>query len=410
MGPTVKNGTVETRGKLLHVNNYLSSTTQTNDIVATVTEQDEHRIHEPHCVPAKQVYCTACPHEFWLSRQNPTTPTGQPSSLASTELIILLSDLVHEMYSNWTMSWEANRVSSKATVTPYSNPDKWKTIGIDKATMDILWIYNSLVRICATHADPGRMLNSGHNLQLQETLESTITWSCQEGSVNSTYCELDDMKRVVAQMCTILFETYKRPSIDITQLVFWSRRSGKVKNLLNTFRDQTYLIGLSRAGLSHLVEYAESQQADGSQLETNETEKPAERLYCEDPVEKWDSDEDNVEHKKLTTYIAFIDYVICGSVEILSNVKYDCHHWHVALYFAPLRSAYQKYCDIIPSSTSKVEESAENPCTPWPEWAETHHTPHTVVPGVKTLTSPKSMYCLANKRIPDAHYFDGIKC
>ncbi|KAH9823898.1 hypothetical protein DFH28DRAFT_227822 [Melampsora americana] len=108
------------------------------------------------------------------------------------------------------------------------------------------------------------------------------------------------------------------------------------------------------------------------------------------PDEEWDSDSDNVEPKKddrfkatihvtdtsRRTYRAFIEYAICG-----------------ALYFAPLRSAYKQYCTTPPGQSIHTHH------TPWPEWAEAHITSHTIVPGFKTLSSPKSMYRLADMLI-----------
>ncbi|EGG11385.1 uncharacterized protein MELLADRAFT_102311 [Melampsora larici-populina 98AG31] len=68
------------------------------------------------------------------------------------------------------------------------------------------------------------------------------------------------------------------------------------------------------------------------------------------------------------------------------------HHFR-ALYFAPLRSAYKQHC-ITRLVTANLGQQ-KHPI-PWPEWAEARSTPHTTVPGFKTLSSPKSLYRLAD--------------
>ncbi|EGG08683.1 uncharacterized protein MELLADRAFT_104839 [Melampsora larici-populina 98AG31] len=51
-----------------------------------------------------------------------------------------------------------------------------------------------------------------------------------------------------------------------------------------------------------------------------------------------------------------------------------------------------------PTELSSIMQSAEH-LTPWPQWASTNCTRHTVIPGFQTLTSPKSLYRLADMLI-----------
>lgn len=69
-----------------------------------------------------------------------------------------------------------------------------------------------------------------------------------------------------------------------------------------------------------------------------------------------------------------------------------------ALYFAPLRSAYRRYCETPFIQLPESGRSSEELRAPWPQWAKAHSTPHTVVPGVKTPSSPKSLYRLADSK------------
>ncbi|EGG11387.1 uncharacterized protein MELLADRAFT_59542 [Melampsora larici-populina 98AG31] len=378
----VEKRTVTTRGKFLHVDHLLRSTTQTDTMLAT-TEQDEHRIHEPRRDPAEHVYSTACPHEFRLGRRETTSSIGQSSSVRLEELVVHLSDSVYEMSARATTSSQSfpltvrssvrigtvtqhastlqftyqprysSIVRSEATITPYSNPVKWKTINVDSAVLEL--IKHSYI----------------YNLYDEVSLEFTVTWSRQEESLNSTGREVDNLTRAVMQMRTTILDPCKRPSIDITRLIFRSKGSGAVKNLyvpshiLTQFEyfQRYYLIALFSKG--HSPEYSETQNVDESQHEMKETEIPSEDFYMDDSDEEWDGDSDTAEPEKTTN---------------ISSIYRLCNLW--------------KYCDTLP-----FEELPEKQVTPWPEWAEAHHTSHTIVPSFRTLTSPKSMYRLADMLI-----------
>ncbi|KAH9823892.1 hypothetical protein DFH28DRAFT_1161813 [Melampsora americana] len=397
VGTVVEKRTVKTRGTFFFDEMKLRSSKQENKIVATVTEQDEHRIHEPHRLPAEHTYRTTCPHEFRLSRRKAVTPTGLSSSSRGEELVVHLSDLVYEMYANWTMSWEfsfkiegyGRSVPSEVSITPQNYPIEWKTFVVDQS---------------------GEMLDFlARNYNYSAELKFTVTWSRQEESLNSTYRELDVLRKAMTQMRTTIFKTYKSPSVDITRLIFCSKGSGTVKKLYVPSHILTQFEYFRRC---HSAEYSETQDTDKSQLEMDQTPIPNEGLYNDDSDEEWDSDSDNFEPEKdvtfkatiyvrgtaRRTYQAFVDYAICGSV-VISNLKHEFQHWRVALHLAPLRSAYRKYCETLSSPASTADELPGQLSTPWPEWAEAHHTPHTVVPGFKTLSSPKSLYRLADMLI-----------
>ncbi|EGG11388.1 uncharacterized protein MELLADRAFT_90887 [Melampsora larici-populina 98AG31] len=351
--------------------------THVGGIVATMRSGCEHHLYDPRYSPAQQMYSTDCPHEFRLQRRKTTTaveglPTGQLSSLEfqkliSDELVVLISNSVYKMYADWNMSWKFRIDSGERMqklkvpmITPSSDPVEWKTITVGNA----LGLKQLLEHpgcdgkiyfgVCWFRADPPFLLNN-------------------------TQRELIGLKRAMKQMRSTVFEAFKCPSIDITRLVFRSNRNGNFKKLI-----------------SHSPEYAESRYTDGNLLEADEVGNLGDGMYCDDSDEEWDSDSDDHETEKnyafkatirvtgtsRRTYQAFIDYATCG-----------------ALYFAPLRSAYRRYCETPFIELSESSQSPEELRAPWSQWAKARSTPHTVVPGVKTLSSPKSLYRLADMLI-----------
>ncbi|EGG08684.1 uncharacterized protein MELLADRAFT_77319 [Melampsora larici-populina 98AG31] len=350
--------TVTARGKFYNLSQHLRSETYTKTIIATINSGEEHRLIDPRRSPAEHVYRTDCPHVFQLSRRKTittvkTSPMGQSSTsmegkqLILDELIVHLSDSVYEMYANWTMTWEFGiqaagrfQIISQATITPHIDPIKWKTIVVGKAedTQGLLTKYYP-----------------------NNALDFIVTWSREESSpvLNSTQRELNDLKRAMSQMQTAMLESFNCPSIDITRLVFHSKRSGTIKHLCP----------------GHSEEYSETQDTDNSQPK-DQVAKPNEGLFRDDSDEEWDSDPEDVEPKKAE------DLIFCHKLR--------------ALYFAPLRSTYREYC--LPY-VAEFRQAITEHRSPWPEWAKAHCTPHRVVPGFKTLTSLKSLYRLADMLI-----------
>lgn len=398
----VERRTITTEGTFDSIRRFLSADNPPEDVHRYMTY--ENRIHDPRCDPVLNEYETDGPHEFRLKKRKTTivkeiSPMAQSASVEGEEqvveeLVLDLSDSVHEMYAGWTMTWkfdingyydddtersvadtpEGSRIINQPVIRPYSDPAEWKTIVVANATE----LYNLLVGL--PDHDP--------------EMKFKVTWSRQEPSfsrLDRTQRELDNLKRAIALTHTILLETFKRPSIDITRFSFRSKRSGTVQHLYVPSR---VLAQFEYFQKCHSPEYSEGQHMDTSPLETKEIGSLDEGICCDDSDEEWDSDSEDLEPDKSATfkaticitgtsrrtYQAFIHYALCG-----------------ALYFAPLRSAYQQYCKTPPIPASEIGQLQH--LTPWPEWAEAHCTPHTVVAGFKTLTSPKSLYRLADMLI-----------
>ncbi|EGF97014.1 uncharacterized protein MELLADRAFT_89791 [Melampsora larici-populina 98AG31] len=431
--------TVTTSGVLNKPTRFLRTENPADEVFTRLNYQ--HCLHDPRRSPADHVYSTRCPHEFRFQKRTTRTeaipsatgplPPVEDEKVVVEELVVHLSDLVYQMYAEWTMSWEFTvlgmyddqiHIINHATITPYSDPAEWKTITVG-SVKDIL----------------GRFKGS-HGLE----------WSRQEISLatfDKTRRELDDLKKAMLQTRNTLLETFQEPSIDMTRLVFRSKHGETFKHLYVPSRILTRfeyfqkfgLTGLLLAYPGHSPEDSESQRLDKAKRKRDEAEMLTEELPCNDSDEEWDSEPDNSEPDKSSgfkatihvdgtsrrTYQAFIDYAICG-----------------ALHFAPLRSAYQQYCEnpSVPAPESgqlpklenvqsqqlkphlsqepkneqsqqlkphlsqepkneqsqQLEPSQAPQLIPWPEWAEAHCTPHTVVPGFKVLSSPKSLHRLAH--------------
>lgn len=240
-----------------------------------------------------------CPHEFRLQRRKPgTTSPFSFNELDSLEgeLVVYLSNSVYEMYSDWTMTWEfktpsvtlfgspsvtlfgspsgESQVISQVTITPNSDPVAWETIVVGKA----------------------RTLLANH--QFSGGLHFTVTWSRQGPfpELEKTQRELEELKKAMTQMRTSMFETFNRPSIDITHLVFCSRRNGNFKHL---YVPSHVLERFEYFQRCHSAEYAETQDSNGSHLKENRTGSLSEGLFSDDSDEEWDSDLDNVEPEKV---------------------------------------------------------------------------------------------------------------
>ncbi|KAH9823891.1 hypothetical protein DFH28DRAFT_1077773 [Melampsora americana] len=352
---------------------------------------DKHYLHNSHRDPPEHRYESKCPHEFSLHRRTMASdPAPIEQSLAAEgngpdRLVLHLSDSVRTMYTGWRMKW-----SRTADHQP-GDPVEWKTIAAGE-TM----VMKQLLEGPGTNGK----------------LYFRATWSCRDTAslLHSTQRELDNLTRAVAQMRTAVIDTCNRPSIDVTRLVFRSKRSGSMKNLYTG-----YLTSALRGYPGHSPEYSETQVADEAPLGLHEPGNLGEGIGCGDSDEEWDSEPEAFEPPKVPheilnqlvydnrmlpskrpfmsqtprysfqyfsrrTYQAFIDYAICG-----------------ALYFAPLRSKYQEYCKTHSVKAPEIGQSSDDKhFTPWPEWAEAHYTPHTVIAGFKTLSSPKSLYRLAD--------------
>ncbi|EGG11391.1 uncharacterized protein MELLADRAFT_59547 [Melampsora larici-populina 98AG31] len=398
---------------------------------------DEHCLHDSHRDPPEHRFELRCPHQFYLQRQETTTalntvPMGQSLSVeeswVSDELVFHLSESVRTMYTGWSMSWcvlliEVTLIPLQIATTQRAqhqvfspsrrrianlqsgDPVEWKTITVGE-TMDVKRLLQQ----------PGT----------ENDIYFRATWSCSDTAslLHSTQRDLDSLTQAMKQMRKTVIETLDRPLSSITRLVFCSKRNGAVKNFLNTSKNVsvklslpsheyirlslTYLTLLFRVYPGHSSEYSESQLVEEPPLKDEEGDQ-VEEMSCGDSDEEWDSEPEDHEPESekvpihilmllskrpfvsrtsrysigcfsRRTYQAFIEYAICG-----------------ALYFAPLRSAYEEYCERTSLVASKTgEDPTKQPRTLWAEWAEVHSTPHTVVPDFKTLSSPKSMYRLAD--------------
>ncbi|KAH9823884.1 hypothetical protein DFH28DRAFT_1047762 [Melampsora americana] len=443
--------TVTTNGVLHKPSRFLKSD---NPVEVFTRLTYEHCLYDPRRSPAEHVYRTKCPHEFRLQKRTSATAVGtsamgqlnsvEREKQVVEELVVHLSDSVHQMYAEWTMFWKFTvnsefddraRTISQHTITPYSSPAEWKTITVGKVK------------------DIRGLFKGSHGLE--DALHFTISWTREEiplALLDATRRELEGLKRAMLQTHTTLLDNFKQPSIDMTRLVFRSKCGKIFKNLYVPSR---LLDRFEYFQKYHSSENSETQRLDKAKRKRDEKASPSEDLPWDDSDEEWDSDSDNAETDKDTTfkatihvvgtsrrtYQAFIDYAISG-----------------ALYFAPLRSAYRQYRNTpsIPVSENgqlqKVEASqsqplenrqsqppekrqsqplenrqsqppekrqsqppenlpsqplengqlqaVENdqlqPLIPWPEWAKAHCTSHTVVPGFTTLSSPKSLHRLAN--------------
>ncbi|EGG11382.1 uncharacterized protein MELLADRAFT_102307 [Melampsora larici-populina 98AG31] len=282
--------------------------------------------------------------------------TKKSHLLEEDELVVHLGDSVLAMYSEWNMKWEFHvdceskprvMIGQATTVTPHSGSAKWKTITV------------------------------GRWMEIKKLLEAP------------------GANIALTQAGTTLFETSKRPSIDITHLVFRSKRSGKTKHLYvqsNILTKFEYFQKCHSAEYSETqpaddsqlkmkgcsVEDSESQKVDGSQLSADQTGNN-EGVYWDDSDDGWDSDSDNAEPEELT-----------GQVKLIYDVR-------TILSKQPSMSRTPLDKRIEHLSTMQALETGRR--TPWPEWAESHCTPHGVVPGFKMLSSPKSLYRLADMLI-----------
>ncbi|KAH9823885.1 hypothetical protein DFH28DRAFT_943854 [Melampsora americana] len=388
--------TVTTNGEFNNLNRFLSSNISTNCLVRDNMSY-EHTIYHPHRRPSKHIYRTNCPHQFRLQRRKTKvglkTSPDEGQEMFEDELVIHLSDSVREMYAEWTMSWEfsipgnqtdefeqmngyptCRGVFNQPFITSHSNQVEWKTITVGK----VMDIQNLLEGYYAA----------------QDTLEFRVSWSRQDrglSQLEETRLELNDLKRLVARTHTTFLETFRRPLIETTRLVFRSKRNGTVKCL---YVPSHILTQFDYFQTCHSPEYSETQNVATVKRKRDQIEKLSKGLSCDDSDDEWDSDSEDVELEKNTTfkatihvtgtsrqtYQAFIDYAICG-----------------ALYFAPMRSAYQQYRNTLQSSA--IGQFSKEQGVAWHEWAEENYTPHTIVPGFKTLTSPKSLYRLADMLI-----------
>lgn len=357
-----ENRTVTTRGRFDCIVRLWNSDTH-KSVLAVTSSADNHHLYHPDRDPQKHDFTSKCPHEFRLHRQKTTVAGSQE---VKDELVVHLSDSVRTMYDGWNMEWEfcivrdrATEVIHRCVTTPHSDPVEWKTITLGNTKS-----------ICELFED----------MHVARRIHFKIIWSREDPA-----SELITLKRSMTQMRTKLFETFKSPSIEITRLVFDSKPSGTAKCL---YVYSNVLERFEYFQKCHSPEYSETHHLDKSR-------DHEEGIYCGDPEEEWDSDsEDDYEPEKNTTfkatihvanvsrrtYRAFIEYAICG-----------------ALYFAPLRSAYEQYCQE--TSLADAESGQMQQQTSWPDWAEAHCTTHTDVPGCKTLTSPKSLYRLADMLI-----------
>ncbi|EGG08202.1 uncharacterized protein MELLADRAFT_105167 [Melampsora larici-populina 98AG31] len=145
----------------------------------------------------------------------------------------------------------------------------------------------------------------------------------------------------------------------------------------------------------------------------DEIEKLSGEAYCKNYDDKWDSDSESLEPEKGPIHMSQTPFNKCTSLCGLAVCG--------ALYFAPLKSAYledgKPHSDEAPeieqlSELSEIEQSHEESgmtqstkieqpsdtehCTAWPKWSKAHSTPYTTIPGFKTISSPKSLYCVAN--------------
>ncbi|EGG12399.1 uncharacterized protein MELLADRAFT_89049 [Melampsora larici-populina 98AG31] len=363
--------TVTTQGKF-NCYSWLPMSELTRDsVIAVITDYDEHHLHHPHRDPPKHIFKSKCPHEFHMRRKETTETTnvGKRRVVDADELIVELSDSVRTMYAGWSMKWEfqtatgrnrgsAVQVIQQGMTTLHGEPLDLKTLTVGKPMV---------VRKLLEEA-------------VDTTLYFQIVWTREDPGSG-----LIALRRLMAQTRAKMVEAFKSPSIDITRLVFDSKRSGTPKHLYvysNVLRQFEYF------EKCHSPEYSETQHLDRSADHD-------ERTYCGDSDEEWDLDsEEDFEPEKNTafkatihvkdvsrrTYRAFIDYAICG-----------------ALHFAPLLSAYGQYYQETSLTAAKTGKKKQP--TSWPVWAKAHSTTHTDVTGCKTFTSPKSLYRLADMLI-----------
>ncbi|EGG12197.1 uncharacterized protein MELLADRAFT_89349 [Melampsora larici-populina 98AG31] len=260
------------------------------------------------------------------------------------------------MYAGWNLEWEfhVNRpcgsvaqVISQGKVTSHVNPVEWNTIAIGRPLEVKKFLDEAGVVLC-------------HDLRAQ-ALHFTMIWSRKDPA-----SELDALKREMAQMRAKMFEILKSASIDtsVTRLVFHSKISGTAKHL---YVCSSILEHIEYFQKRYSPEYSETQHLDKS-------ENHDDGIYCDDSNEEWDSDSDDFEPKKASRdkHIGPLFSMQCA-----------------ALYFAPLQSQYQEYCKKNSLLSSEIGQLHQ-------QWAEAHCTTHTNVEGCKTLTSPKSMYRLAD--------------
>ncbi|EGG11711.1 uncharacterized protein MELLADRAFT_102329 [Melampsora larici-populina 98AG31] len=443
--------TVTTSGVLNKPTRFLRTENPADEVFTRLNYQ--HCLHDPRRSPADHVYSTRCPHEFRFQKRTTRTeaipsatgplPPVEDEKVVVEELVVHLSDLVYQMYAEWTMSWEFTvlgmyddqiHIINHATITPYSDPAEWKTITVG-SVKDIL----------------GRFKGS-HGLE--DVLYFKIKWSRQEISLatfDKTRRELDDLKKAMLQTRNTLLETFQEPSIDMTRLVFRSKHGETFKHLYVPSRILTRFEYFQKC---HSPEDSESQRLDKAKRKRDEAEMLTEELPCNDSDEEWDSEPDNSEPDKLlsmsmaprTQFPPYMNVLIlydthCDIV-VDEHIKHSSIMQSAALHFAPLRSAYQQYCEnpSVPAPESgqlpklenvqsqqlkphlsqepkneqsqqlkphlsqepkneqsqQLEPSQAPQLIPWPEWAEAHCTPHTVVPGFKVLSSPKSLHRLAH--------------
>lgn len=104
--------TLKTNGRFDNFRRLLMSDAATAIVHAKLTEA--HSVHDPRRHPPEHVYCTDCPHQFQLYRRKVKTVASSPTERSSPaegqetvwdELVINLSNSVHEMYAEWDMGW-----------------------------------------------------------------------------------------------------------------------------------------------------------------------------------------------------------------------------------------------------------------------------------------------------------------
>ncbi|EGG05919.1 uncharacterized protein MELLADRAFT_116687 [Melampsora larici-populina 98AG31] len=299
--------------------------------------------------------------------------TGQSSEPQQTEVVFHLGETFLNTYGNskWAVKlcFGCHRAGElkmfrKIRLNPPNELVEWKTITVGKATEIVKW-YDE-----AAH---------------YEALYFKVLLTRQVSSDNfmiSMERELKGLKEAMSQMRTTL-GSFQCPSIDITRLIFHPKRGGTIKNL---YVPSHILTKFEYFQSLHSQEYSETSQTDESPFPSDQlTRQDVGEVFAEDSDDEWDIDEDPREPQKSDkfkatihvtdtsrrTYQAFIDYAFCG-----------------ALYFAPLQSTYRQV---------KLECQIDTlPFPAWPTWAKAYSESHVIVPGYKTLTSPKSLYRMAD--------------